>query len=142
VVILEGNGVEEFPVKFLDKYRAVYKLNDYEWYVTSWYLEDVLEWYNKEFDELSEDDIERCDIDLQGMWWITKDKEDIERLGDSDEFIHIEKTDKGTRRNVQFGDLMKKDGAVYKYTSFREVIKNNYLDEPLSEPEVIASTEW
>lgn len=143
VVGLEDDEGRSFPVKFLNKYRAVYKLNDYEWYITSWSLKDTLDWYNKEFeDELTGDDIEECNLDLEGMWWETKDKNDIELLGDSDELIHIEKIDNETMKKVQFGDLMRHDGLICKYTSFREVIKNNYLDEPLNEPEVIASIEW
>lgn len=122
---------------------TVYKMNDYEWYITPWNLEDTLKWYNKEFeDDLTKEDIEECNLDTEGMWWETKDRNDIERLGNADEIIGIEKTPKGTKRKVHFGNLMRHEGMICKYTSFREVIKNNYLNEPLKEPEVIASTEW
>lgn len=120
----------------------VYKLNDYEWYITPWNLSDTLNWYNKEFgDDLTTNDVEESNLDLEGMWWETQDKEDIERLGDSDEIITIEKTPTGTKRSVCFGDLMRKDGDVYKYTSFKDVIKI-YYNESIEEPEVIATTEW
>lgn len=102
---------------------AVYKMNDYEWYITPWNLEDTLKWYNEEFeDDLTKEDIEEANLDTEGMWWETTDKKDLDELGDSDEIIGIEKTIKGTRRKVRFGNLMRKEG--------------------LKEPEVIASTDW
>lgn len=127
----------------MEQNLSVYKMNDYEWYITPWNLKDTLDWYNKEFEEeLTESDIEECDIDKEGTWWETNDKKDIEELGDSDELIHIEKTEKGTKRSVQFGDLLRHSGMICKYTSFRDVIKDNYSNEELKEPDVIASTDW
>lgn len=124
------------------KELKVYKMNDYEWYITPLSIEETIKWYNKEFDDdITENDIEEADLDAEGMWWETTDKKDINELGDSDEIIGIEKTPKGTRRKVRFGNLMRKEGLVYKYTSFREVIKNNY-SESINRPEMIASTDW
>lgn len=121
----------------------VYKLNDYEWYITPWSLEKTLEWYNKEFeDDLTAELVEECDVYNQGMWFETNDEDDIEELGDSDEIIGYIKTSKGTKRSVQFGNLMRRDGIVYKYCSFKVVIEEQYSDEELLEPEVIATTEW
>lgn len=37
---------------------------------------------------------------------------------------------------------MRKEGEIYKYIPFREVIKTYYLNTILTEPEVIATTEW
>lgn len=120
----------------------VYKLNDYEWYVTPWSIEKTLEWYNKEFDDdLTKDMVGECDIYNEGMWLETSDKEDIERLGDSDERISIIKTPKGIKRAVRFGDLMRRDDIVYKYCSFKVAIEDMY-DKELVEPEVIASTDF
>lgn len=135
----------EFPTNMLEKYRAVYKLNDYEWYITSWYLEDTLKWYINEFgDEITEEDVELCDIDKKGMWIETTDNNDILKLGDSDELISTKVDKHGKRITVpKFGDLMRGyDGLVFKFTSFRDVINKNYMDNPLKEPEVIASTDW
>ena len=121
----------------------VYKLNDYEWYITPWSLEKTLEWYNKEFeDDLTVELVEECDVYNQGMWFETNDEDDIEELGDSDEIIDYIKTPKGIKRSAQFGNLMRRDGIVYKYCSFKVVIEEQYSDEELLEPEVIATIEW
>lgn len=145
VIKLKGCNSLDFPVEMLEKYRAVYKLNDYEWYVTSWYLEDTVEWYNKESeDEICADDIEMCNLDNEGMWIETTDNDDIVKLGDSDELISTKVDKFGTRFSVpKFGDLMRgHDGLIFKFTSYREVIEKYYMDNPLIEPEVIACTEW
>ncbi|WP_252251274.1 hypothetical protein [Clostridium sp. VAP52] len=121
----------------------VYKLNDYEWYITPWDLEDTLKWYNEEYeDNVIKEDIIESNLDTEGMWWETEDKNDIEKLGNYDEIIGVEKTSEGTKRKIYFGNLMRKDGEIYKYIPFREVIKNYYLNAILTEPEVIATTEW
>lgn len=126
----------------LEKYSEVYKLNDYDYYITPWDLEDTIDWYNEEYeDEISIDDIEICNLDSEGMWVETTDSNDIDRLGESDELISTY-----TKEGIsipEFGDLMRGyDGAIYKFTSYREVINKNYIDNELSEPEVIASTIW
>ncbi|WP_252225180.1 MULTISPECIES: hypothetical protein [unclassified Clostridium] len=121
----------------------VYKLNDYEWYITPWNITDTLKWYNEEFeDNIIKEDIIESNLNTEGMWWETEDKNDIERLGDYDEIIGIEKTLEGTKRKICFGNLMRKEGEIYKYIPFREVIKHYYLNSILTEPEVIATTEW
>ena len=120
----------------------VYKMNDYEWYITPLSLEETIKWYNKEFDDdTTEKDIEEADLDTEGMWWETTDKKDIVKLGDSEELIGATKTKHGYIKHACFGDLMRKEGLIYKYSSFRDVIKNNY-SENLKEPEIIASTDW
>lgn len=121
----------------------VYKLNDYEWYVTPWNLDKTLDWYNKEFDDdLTKNEVTECDLYNDGMWLETKDEDDIEELGDSDEIISIVKTSKGTKRAVQFGDLMRRDDMAYKYVSLKVAIEELYGDKELFEPEVIASTDF
>lgn len=75
------------------------------------------------------------------MWLETDDREDIEELGGLDELIHIEKTGKGTKGGVQFGDLLRYGAMICKYILFREVIKCAYSDKTLKDPEVIASTD-
>lgn len=120
----------------------IYKMNDCEWYITPLSIEETIKWYNKEFDEdITEKDIEEVDLNTEGMWWETKNKDDIDKLGDSEESISYKETKYGYIKNACFGDLMRKEGLIYKYSSFRDVIKNNY-SEGIKEPEMIASTDW
>lgn len=144
-VKLKDCDIEEFPVKMLEKYRAVYKLNDYEWYVTSWNLADTINWYNKQFeDEIDIDYIEAIDVEKEGMWIETTDSKDFNILGDSDELVSTKINNDGKRLKApKFGDLMKGfEGQVLKFTSFKDVIKKHYLENPLKEPELIASTDF
>ena len=120
----------------------VFKMNDYEWYVSPLGVKETVAWYNNEFDDdTTSSDILEYSLDTEGMWFLTNDPNDIERLGDSDELIHYIQTDKGRKRSVQIGDLMQRYNEVYKFTSFREVIdKENLWD--ITQPELIASTDW
>ncbi|HBJ1650913.1 TPA: hypothetical protein LA460_000132 [Clostridium botulinum] len=73
----------------------VYKLNDYEWYITPWNITDTLKWYNEEFEDyITEEDILESNLDTEGMWWETEDKNDIERLEDYDELLVLKKHQK------------------------------------------------
>lgn len=145
VVKLKNCDTEEFPINMLEKYRAIYKLNDYEWYVTSWSLEDVINWYNNQFeDNINADEVILSNITEEGLWIETTNIEDSNRLGDSDELVSF-KIDKNGKKNKtpKFGDLMKgHEGQILKFTSFEEVIEKYYLENPLTEPELIASTDF
>lgn len=51
----------------------VYKMNDYEYWVSKWDVKATNEWYLKEH-ELEEqenplEDIRECDLDTERMWW-------------------------------------------------------------------------
>lgn len=124
---------------------AVYKLNEYEWYVTPWNLEKTKEWYKKEFDdEVDECELEKCDIDEMGMWYPTDSKEDIDKLGDLDSITSTVIKDGKRTPETKFGDLMKSNDSptgFLKFVSFRTVIEKDYKGE-LKEPECIASSEW
>lgn len=117
----------------MDNELKVFKMNDYEWWVTNGYAEDLNDYYNEHIGENSIDDVELCDLNKDGMWYKTNDKEDIEALGDSDEMYSVES------KETQFGDLMRKDDDVYKFISFREALAKV---SSFTEPYCIASTEW
>lgn len=121
----------------------VYKLNDYEWYVTPWNIKKTLEWYNKEFgDDLTEDNVEERDLYNDGIFLLTEDEDDISDLEGKDELISYIKVDGNWKQSPQFGDLIRMDGMVYKYCSLKVAIEELYGDKELTEPEVIASTDF
>lgn len=123
----------------------VYKMNDYEWWASKLNKRETLDFYLKETgldeDENPLEDIIECDIDTEGMWWETKDIEDIEKLGDADEIISYETIDGKKVRKTKFGDLTRMfgSGEIHKFISFREAIEK--MGE-YTEPYEIASTEW
>lgn len=107
-------------------------MNDYEcWATKHEYAEDLNDWYNKHIAENDIEDVRLCDLDKEGMWYITTDEKDIKRLGNNASLISEPK--------IQFGDLMKYEDSVVKFISFREAIK---YDLDFTEPYCIASTEW
>ncbi|GEM_PF-1156375 len=128
--------------KELEKIK-VYKMNDYEWWASKWDKQETNEWYKKEHG-LSEQDnpieeVVESDLDKEGMWWETEDKEDIKKLGDSDEIIGFEIVNGQHKRKVTPGDLIRKGNEVYKYITFREAIaKDIYFKDPYC----IASIDW
>lgn len=121
----------------------VFRMNDYEWWASKWDKEATNEWYKKEYgleeEENPLEEVKECDLDQEGVWWLTEDKEDIEKLGDSDEIIGIEIIKGMHKRKVQFGDLQRRHGEVYKYVSFKEAIKK---DLDFEEPYCIAGIDW
>lgn len=126
-------------VKWMESVK-VYRMDDYEWWASKWDKEDTNNFFNEEYGTDNDlDEIRECDLDKNGMWYTTNNSEDIERLGDSDEIISIEKVNGMTKRKVAFGDLMRKDREVFKYMSFRDVLK---LNGDFEKPFMIASTEW
>lgn len=147
VVKLKDCDTEEFPVKMLEKYREVYKLNDYEWYVTSWSLEDTVNWYNSQFsDNIDINEVASISInkDTEGLWIETKEECDKERLGNSDEITSTIINKDGKRvQSTGIGDLISfTEGEILKYTSFNDVIKEHYTENPLKEPELIATLDY
>lgn len=81
------------------------------------------------------DEAKECDLDKDGMWWQTEDKEDLEKLGTADELIG-----KDDNNNLEFGSLQRFGyDTICKYISFRQAIK---YDLDFTEPYCIASTEF
>ncbi|WIV11148.1 hypothetical protein [Proteiniborus sp. MB09-C3] len=121
----------------------VYKINDYEWWASKLNIEETLDFYLKEYN-LDEDDnpienIKECDIDKEGMWWLTEDIEDLEKLGDNDEIVSYKIVHGRRIRKPEPGNLIRRSREVYKYITFREAIeKNGEYEEPFR----IASTDW
>lgn len=124
----------------MSKELKVFQMNDCDWCVTDGFAEDANGWYNNEYESMNDiEDVRLCDLDKEGMWYLTEDVEDIKELGDADESVSYELIDGKHKRNVQVGDLMRRDGEVYKYISFREALakEGEYI-----EPYIIATTEW
>jgi hypothetical protein len=117
----------------------VFKMNEYEWYATKWSSEKTNDWYNKNIEDNDIEDVELSDLDSEGMWYETNDKEDIAKLGDSDELISYEVINDKKVPKAQFGDLKRYSGDVYKYISFRDAVA---FDIYFKEPYCIACTDW
>ena len=112
----------------------VYKLDDYSWIATPWGLEETVAWYNKEYGDLSKeemDDIIECDIDKEGVW------DEITNVVDA-ETIENAKPMSGMSTPPQLGECRKRGGDVYKYISFREAVSQR---GEFTEPFEVASTE-
>lgn len=110
---------------------SVFRMNDYEWWASKLSIEETEKYYEKEFGEENQiEDILECDIDKKGMWWETEDEKDIKDLGENDECVH---------KPTELGDLMSRNGEVYKYIPFRLALMK--IGE-IKEPFCIASTEW
>lgn len=120
--------------QLIEKTRGikVFQMNEYEWWVIRGYAEELNDWYNSHIADNDIEDVRLCDLDKEGMWYQTNDKKDIEELGDSDELYVLS-------GHTSFGDLMRKDGEIYKYISFREAVAK---DLNFKEPYCIASTEY
>ena len=112
----------------------VYKINECEWYATDGTLGELIGWYDKNVDTIEDveelQEIKECNIEKEGVWSEKNvTPEDIERLGDLDEY--------GSRPR-QFGDLRRHEGEIVKYQSFKNILG----DDEIKEPYQIASTEW
>jgi len=110
----------------------VYEMNDCSWFASKWDKEKTNQYYNNEIDDNDINDVTECDLDKDGMWYLTEDQADIEALGDSDELVN-------DISEPVIGDLMRRGNEVFKFTSFREVLKES---EDFTEPYEIATTEW
>jgi hypothetical protein len=119
------------------KELKVFKMNEYEWWVTDGYAEDLNDWYNEHVEDNNIYDVQLCDIDKEGMWYMTDDPMDFETLGDADESISYNIVN-GQKR-TQFGSLMRRYDEIYKLVPFREVLTKQ---PTYTEPYCIASTEW
>lgn len=130
---------KEINVNWMENVK-VYRMDDYEWWASKWNKEETNNFFNEEYGTENEiEDVEEYDLDKKGMWYTTNNPKDIEELGDSDEIISIEKVNGMIRRKAEFGDLMRRDGEVFKYMSFRDVLR---LNGDFENPFMIASTEW
>ena len=121
------------------KYRTVYKITDNEWYVTPWSLEDTIIWYSKKFESIIDIKyVVECDLETTGMWILNTDEEIKQLIGDS-EYYSPTNNNRWTSE-PSIGDLIKDyDGSIYKFTAFKDVIKEFFDNEPLLEPELIAT---
>lgn len=115
----------------MDEIR-VYHMNEYDSVASKWDVEETNDWYSKQYADNDIEDIVEADLDNQGMWMETEDKEDIKRLGDARELI----SEVGKPKS---GDLILRVGVVCKWVTFREAIQQ---DLNFTEPYIIASTEW
>lgn len=123
--------------KKASRFLNVYKMNDYDW-VAADTLMKAVEWYHENVEPIMETEdlykIRKCDIEAEGTWIETNNKEDIERLRGLGGIV-------ATRYGSCIGDLQRRYGVVFKYVSFKEAL-GKYADEEYKEPFVIASTEW
>ena len=126
--------------KFIEETNKVkvYRMNDYEWWASRWDIEKTNKFYLKDTgldeEENPTEDIVELNIDKYGMWAMTGDKEDINKIGDSEEVMY-----KDQRGKIHFGSLKRMGDEVFKYISFREAIGK---DLEFTEPYCIASTEY
>lgn len=109
----------------------IFRLDEYSWYVAH-NLMEFLTWYHNNICTIdSTDDLAELEIidSEDGSMWSNKNitQEDVERIGDAEE------VGKG-----EVGDLMRKDGEIFKMQTFADVIG----EEDIEEPYEIASTEW
>ncbi|EJT5937223.1 hypothetical protein N2W52_001991 [Clostridium perfringens] len=120
----------------------VFRMNDYDWYGTEMeYCEDINDWYNKNITDNAIENVIASDLDKEGVWIETTNKNDIDKLKDVDEICTGVIEIGGVEYpNFKIGDLHKKDNVCYKLVSFREIIKKSLeAEEDFSEP-VLLST--
>lgn len=109
----------------------IFRVDDYSWYVAHDLME-FLNWYHKNVNEI-EDELDLIELEVtdpkDGCMWSNTNitQEDIDTLGDYDEHCA-----------GGVGDLMRRDGEIYKMQTFSDVLG----DEDIKEPYEIASTEW
>jgi len=115
--------------------NKVFHINDCEWWVINGTREELIDYYNKNVDELDEEaikEIEECDIEADGGWYekiINED--DKEKLSGNKEWRKV-------TGQTNFGDLKMWGGTLFEYTSFKDQIG----DEEVTEPYCIACTEY
>lgn len=109
----------------------IFRMDEYSWYVAH-NLMEFLNWYHMNVNNI-EDEEDLSDLEViepqDGQMWSNTNvtEADIEELGDYDEHC-----------SGGIGDLMRKDGDIYKLQTFEDVLG----DEDINEPYEIASTEW
>ncbi len=109
----------------------IFRVDEYSWYVAHDLME-FLNWYHKNIDSIDDPD-ELTELEMfdpeDGTMWNDRNitQEDVDRLGDCDDI---------TGGGV--GDLMRRDGEIYKRQTFADVLG----EEDIKEPYEIASTEW
>lgn len=103
----------------------VYKMDDYEWWITDKSLEETIETFCNEYGiDREELEPEECNIDTDGMWVEATEEE-------------IANNPKYNDGNPKIGEIEKLDGLCV-FVSFREAIKRlGYQGVGC-----IASTEW
>lgn len=109
----------------------IFRLDEYSWYVAH-NLMEFLNWYDKNINSIeTPDDLTELEIiePEDGHMWSNTNitQEDVEELGNYEECC---------RGGV--GDLIRRDGEIYKMQTFADVLG----DEDIKEPYEIASTEW
>ena len=113
----------------------IYRINPYSRYVAH-NLMEFLNWYHKYVDSIETvDDIEHLEIiePNDGYMWSDQNitPEDINNLGDKDEYHN-------GLYSVSLGDLQRKDGRIYKYQTFADVLG----DKDPAVPYELASFEY
>lgn len=115
----------------------VYKMNDYEWWASDLTAEETNAFYKKEIgEENSIEEIEECDIDKEGLWWV------LEPETEEHKKAMVALNGKHTTypgRNRKIGDLSNDNGTITKFISLRDAIERS---GEYTEPFCIASTEW
>lgn len=113
----------------------VFMMNEYDWVASKLDKKETNEWYKDECsldeEENPIEDVRECSLINEGVWWITKDENDIRVIGESDEL-------KKDINMISIGDLIRVGEDVYKFTSFEEFLRGWDSDKP----QIIASMEY
>ena len=116
-------------------YLRVYKMNDYEWWVTHMALDKFYQWYLDEYglepNDNPLDDVIEFDINNEGMWYLFYDDENIARL--EKELNGHDSSCKGG-----MGDIERKSEGIAEMITFRKAIE---LSGGYTGPYCIACTE-
>ena len=125
------NGLREMVLSstYVKSQLKVFEINESE-IVMAITEDEAKEYYEANISEVNEDDILELDLDKKGMWYPTKEAEDIERIAEGKDIDHTP---------TQFGDLMWYEGDLHKFMPYRKVIE---LQGEYTGPEVIASSEY
>lgn len=113
----------------------IFKLDDYAHYAAH-SLMVFLNWYHRNVASIiSPDDLDELEIinPEDGMMWsnLNITPEDIERIGDADEY--------GTGKNA--GDLLRRDDKILKLQTYADVL-NVLGEDDIKEPFEISTSEW
>ena len=105
----------------------VYRITEYSWIATPWDLNKTVEWFESNFDNLEQEDIDDIrEVSLNDAFW-------IEVEWDTPLTEHIQ----GEKFNV--GAVTLEGGSKIQLTTFGDYINN--LELEIKEPFEIASTE-
>lgn len=113
----------------------VFIMNEYDLVASKLDRKETNEWYKKECgldeEENPIEDVRECSLINEGVWCITDDERDFEKLGES---LEIKKDVNMT----SIGDLKREGDDVFKFISFEEFL----FGWDSEKPQVIASKEY